>query len=319
MSQEITFMSKGVLHKKILRLMGNRFEISVVDDSQQRAEQFIDMAIDEIRRIEKLLTTFADDSQTNRVNAAAGKNAVEVDDEVFDIIYRSNKIGDLTQGAFDITYGSIDKRFWNFDTTMTSLPNIQAAQQAVRLVNYRNVLLDKKAKTVFLKEEGMRIGFGGIGKGYAAESAKRLLKSKGVKSGIINAAGDLSAWGYQPDGKPWTIGIADPESVHQPFSYLNITDMAVATSGSYEKYVMIDGKKYSHTIDPKTGYPVSGIKSVTIICPNAEIADAMTTPVIIMGIKAGLGLINQMKGIACIIIDDDDNIYTSNNIKLTDA
>lgn len=319
MSQEITFMSKGVLHKKILRLMGNRFEISVVDDSQQRAEQFIDMAIDEIRRIEKLLTTFTDDSQTNRVNAAAGKNAVEVDDEVFDIIYRSNKIGDLTQGAFDITYGSIDKRFWNFDTTMTSLPNIQAAQQAVRLVNYRNVLLDKKAKTVFLKEEGMRIGFGGIGKGYAAESAKRLLKSKGVKSGIINAAGDLSAWGYQPDGKPWTIGIADPESVHQPFSYLNITDMAVATSGSYEKYVMIDGKKYSHSIDPKTGYPVSGIKSVTIICPNAEIADAMTTPVIIMGIKAGLGLINQMKGIACIIIDDDDNIYTSNNIKLTDA
>lgn len=319
MSQEVTFMSKGALHKKILRLMGNRFEISVVDDSQQRAEQFIDMAIDEIRRIEKLLTTFTDDSQTNRVNAAAGKNAVEVDDEVFDIIYRSNKIGDLTQGAFDITYGSIDKRFWNFDTTMTSLPNIQAAQQAVRLVNYRNVLLDKKAKTVFLKEEGMRIGFGGIGKGYAAESAKRLLKSKGVKSGIINAAGDLSAWGYQPDGKPWTIGIADPESVHQPFSYLNITDMAVATSGSYEKYVMIDGKKYSHTIDPKTGYPVSGIKSVTIICPNAEIADAMTTPVIIMGIKAGLGLINQMKGIACIIIDDDDNIYTSNNIKLTDA
>lgn len=319
MSQEITFMSKGALHKKILRLMGNRFEISVVDDSQQRAEQFIDIAIDEIKRIEKLLTTFADDSQTNRVNAAAGKNAVEVDDEVFDIIYRSNKIGDLTQGAFDITYGSIDKRFWNFDTTMTSLPNIQAAQQAVRLVNYRNVLLDKKAKTVFLKEEGMRIGFGGIGKGYAAESAKRLLKSKGVKSGIINAAGDLSSWGYQPDGKPWTIGIADPGSVHQPFSYLNITDMAVATSGSYEKYVMIDGKKYSHTIDPKTGYPVSGIKSVTIICPNAEIADAMTTPVIIMGVKAGLGLINQMKGIACIIIDDDDNIYTSDNIKLTDA
>ncbi|MCB0697870.1 MAG: FAD:protein FMN transferase, partial [Chitinophagaceae bacterium] len=160
---------------------------------------------------------------------------------------------------------------------------------------------------------------GGIGKGYAAERAKQVLQQQGVQSGIINAAGDLSTWGYQPDGSPWTIGIADPDSIGQPFSCFSITDMSVATSGNYEKFVMIDGKKYSHTIDPKTGYPVSGIKSVTIICPNAEIADAMTTPVIIMGVKAGLHMINQVKGIACIIIDDDNNIYTSDNIKLSEA
>ncbi|MEZ5017894.1 MAG: FAD:protein FMN transferase [Flavipsychrobacter sp.] len=319
MSSEVTFVSKGALHKKLLRLMGNRFEISVVNEDKNKAEQYIDMAIEEIRRIEKLLTTFADDSQTNRINEAAGVAPVKVDKEVFDIIYRSNKIADLTQGAFDISYGSIDKRFWNFDTTMTKLPDRATAQQAVRLINYKNVKLNIDEQTVFLKEKGMRIGFGGIGKGYAAERAKQLLQSKGVESGIINAAGDLSAWGHQPDGKPWTIGIADPESINQPFSYFDITNMAVATSGNYEKYVMIDGKKYSHTIDPKTGYPVNGIKSVTIICPNAEIADAMTTPVIIMGIKAGLGMINQMKGIACIIIDDNDDIYTSNNIKLTAA
>ncbi len=317
MSNEVTYISKGALHKKVLKLMGNRFEITVVDDDKIKAEQYIDLAIDEIRRIEKLLTTFADDSQTNKVNAAAGIAPVKVDKEVFDIIYRSNRISDLTQGAFDITYGSIDKRFWNFDTTMTSLPDREAAREAVRLINYRNVELDKDNNTIFLREKGMRIGFGGIGKGYAAERAKQVLQQQGVQSGIINAAGDLSAWGKQPDGNPWTIGIADPESIDQPFSYFNITDMAVATSGNYEKYVMIDGRKYSHTIDPKTGYPVSGIKSVTIICPNAEIADAMTTPVIIMGIKAGLNMINQVKGIACIIIDDDDNIFTSDNIKLS--
>lgn len=318
-NDEVNFISKGTLHKKVLRLMGNRFEISVVDDDIAKAEQYIDVAIAEIRRIEKLLTTFADDSQTNRINDAAGIEPVQVDKEVFDIIYRANKISALTQGAFDITYGSIDKRFWNFDTTMTELPDREAAKEAVRLINYRNVILDEQDTSVFLKEKGMRIGFGGIGKGYAAERAKQLLQSQGAKSGIINAAGDLSAWGYQPDGSPWTIGIADPDSVQHPFSYFNITNMAVATSGSYEKYVMIGGKKYSHTIDPNTGYPVSGIKSVTIICPNAEIADAMTTPVIIMGIKAGLSMINQIKGIACIIIDDNDNIYTSNNIKLTEA
>lgn len=319
MNSEITFVSKGTLHKKVLRLMGNRFEITAVDSDKNKAERYIDMAIEEIRRIEQLLTTFSDDSQANQINAAAGQHPVKVDKEVFDIICRANRIADLTQGAFDITYGSIDKRFWNFDTTMTELPDRAAAAQAVRLINYRNIILDKEQQTVFLKEPGMRIGFGGIGKGYAAEKAKQLLQQRGVKSGIINAAGDLSAWGYQPDGSPWTIGIADPDCIRQPFSYCNITDMAVATSGNYEKYVMINGRKYSHTIDPKTGYPVSGVKSVTIICPNAEIADAMTTPVIIMGIKAGLNMINQVKGIACIIIDDNDNMYTSDNIKISAA
>ena len=137
-----------------------------------------------------------------------------------------------------------------------------------------------------------------------------------MESGIVNAAGDLTAWGHQPNGKEWTIGIADPDAAHHPFSYLSITDMAVATSGNYEKFVLIDGKKYSHTIDPKTGLPVTGIKSVTIISPNAEIADAMATPVMIMGIKVGLDIINQVKGLACIIIDDNDKIYTSKNINL---
>jgi thiamine biosynthesis lipoprotein len=184
------------------------------------------------------------------------------------------------------------------------------------LINYRNIILNEKKCTVFLKEKGMRIGFGGIGKGYAAERAKLILQQHAVESGVVNAAGDLVAWGCQPDGRPWTIGIADPDSARHPFSYLDITDVAVATSGNYEKFVMIGGKKYSHTIDPKTGLPVTGIKSVTVICPNAEIADAMATPVMIMGIKVGLDMINQMKGIGCIIMDDNDKIYTSENINL---
>jgi thiamine biosynthesis lipoprotein len=146
--------------------------------------------------------------------------------------------------------------------------------------------------------------------------AKALLIKQGVKSGIVNASGDLTTWGNQPNGKPWTIGIVDPDHKKQPFSYLDVTNMAVATSGNYEKYVMIDGVKYSHTINPKTGLPVTGIKSVTIISPNAEIADAMATPVTIMGIKAGLDMINQINYLGCIIIDDHNQIYTSKNINL---
>ena len=304
------------LHKQVVKLMGNRFEITVVGEDAAWANGMIAAAISEIERIEKLLTTFSTTSDTYLINANAGIAPVEVSRETLELVKRSLRISQLTQGAFDITYGSIDKRLWNFDKTMTALPDAATAKEMVRLINYRNVLIDDGACTVFLKECGMRIGFGGIGKGYAAEKAKALLQQWGVTSGIVNASGDLAAWGLQPDGMPWTVGIAHPDLVGKPFSYLNISDMAVATSGNYEKFVMIGGRKYSHTINPRTGLPVTGIKSVTIICPNAEMADAMATPVTIMGIEAGLHLINQLKGVGCIIIDDGNTIYTSKNINL---
>ena len=306
------------IFKRVLKLMGNRFEISVVANHEDGdfAESCIDAAVTEIQRIEKLLTTYNDCSQTNLVNNAAGLHPVKVDREVFDLVRRSIRISEVTQGAFDISYGSIDKRFWNFDKNMTSLPDAHTAKKMVRLINYRNIILDDDHCSIYLKEKGMRIGFGGIGKGYAAERAKLILQHMNIESGIVNAAGDLVTWGLQPDGKPWTIGIASPDGTQHPFSYLDISDAAVATSGNYEKFILIDGKKFSHTIDPKTGMPVEGIKSVTIICPNAEIADAMATPVMVMGIEVGLDMINQMKNIACVIIDEQDKIYTSKNINL---
>lgn len=302
--------------KRPQKLMGNAFEITVVSDDENSANQHIDAAINEIRRIEKLLTTFSEESQTNLINRNAGIKPVKVDWEIFDLIERSLRISRITDGYFDISYGGIDKSFWNFDREMKELPNPELIKEHLKLVNYQNIILDSESQTVFLKEKGMRIGFGGIGKGYAAEMAKQMLQSKGVTSGIVNASGDLTTWGNQADGKPWTVGIADPDNAKQPFSYMNITNMAVATSGNYEKFVMINGKKYSHTINPKTGMPVSGVKSVTIFCPNAEIADAMATPVSIMGIDAALNMINQINHLECIIIDDQDKIYSSQNINL---
>jgi len=304
-------------YRRGMRLMGNHFEITVVTPNEDFANYCIDKAVGEIGRIEKLLTTFNDQSQTSMINMHAGIKPVEVNQEVFDLIARSNRISALTQGAFDLSYGSVDKAFWNFNTGMSQLPDRDAAKKSVRLINYRNIILNADNRTVFLKEKGMRIGFGGIGKGYAAERAKDVLLKLGIKSGIVNASGDLAAWGQQPGGTDWTVGVADPDHRDQPFSYLNISNLAIATSGNYEKYVMIGGKRYSHTIDPRTGFPVKGIKSVSIICPNAEIADAMATPVTVMGVCAGMNLINQMKDIACVIIDDNDRLYTSKNIKLS--
>jgi len=303
--------------RRVLKLMGNRFEISVVSDEEETANEGIDAAVEEIRRIERLLTTFNDNSQTHAINENAGLRPVTVDHEVFELIRRSLKISELTQGAFDITYGSIDKKLWNFDTSMTELPDPETARQSVRLINYRNVILDEMECSVYLKERGMRIGFGGIGKGYAADRAKIILQQMGFESGVVIASGDLATWGKQPGGKPWTVGIANPYIKNSAFSFMDISDMAVATSGNYEKYAIVNGKKYSHTIDPKTGFPVEGIKSVSILTTSAELADAMATPVMVMGLKAGLNLINQMQGIACIILDESDRLYTSKNIKIS--
>ena len=290
------------------------FEITVVDNREALALGHIEAAVSEIQRIEKLLTTYNDHSQTNIINANAGIEPVKVDDEVYQLIERSLRISHITDGYFDISYGGIDKTFWNFDREMKQLPDPELVKEHLKLINYKNIILDEKDQSVFLKEKGMRIGFGGIGKGYAAEMAKRILHERGVVSGVVNASGDLTTWGAQADGKPWTIGIADPDNAALPFSYMNITNTSVATSGNYEKFVMISGKKYSHTINPKKGMPVSGIKSVTIICPNAEIADAMATPVTIMGIDAAISLVNQINHLECIIIDDDNKIHSSKNI-----
>lgn len=298
------------------RLMGNAFELTVVSDDENSAKAHLESAIGEIRRIETLLTTFSDESETSLINKYAGVQPVRVGREIFGLIERSLKISRITDGYFDISYGGIDKRFWNFDREMTMLPDPKTVREHLKLVNYQNIILNPTDQTVFLTKEGMRIGFGGIGKGYAAEMAKQVLRNRGVGSGIVNASGDLTTWGTQANGKAWTIGIADPDNSRQPFSFMNITDMAVATSGNYEKFITVNSKRYSHTINPKTGMPVSGVKSVTVFCPNAEIADAMATPVSIMGIDAALNMVNQINHLECIIIDEDNRIYSSKNIDL---
>jgi thiamine biosynthesis lipoprotein len=301
---------------RAMRLMGNHFELTVVGNREDWALARIAAGVKEIQRIERLLTTFSDDSETNLINRNAGIAPVRVSQEIFDLIARSNRLSQVTHGAFDITYGSIDKRLWNFDPSMTSLPDAKMARKLVRLINYKNIVLDRAATTVMLKEVGMRIGFGGIGKGYAAEKAKAAMRAMDVQAGVVNASGDLCAWGHQPDDKPWSIGIVDPDAPETVIGILDITDMAVATSGNYEKFALIDGKRYSHTINPRTGLPVTGIKSVTVVCPYAEIADAMATPVMVMGVEAGMDLINQLDHVEAVVIDDAGRVYFSNHIQL---
>lgn len=302
-------------YKRTLKLMGSRFDITVVANDSIKANKYIDTAVVEISRIENLISSWDYNSQTSEINRNAGIKPVKVDKELFDLIERAIGISKLTDGAFDISYASMD-RIWKFDGSMTKMPSKEEIIASVEKVGYQNIVLYKKNSTVFLKLEGMKIGFGAIGKGYAADKAKTLLISKGVSSGIINASGDMNTWGKQPNGNEWKVAITNPMDKNKVFALLPITNGAVVTSGNYEKYVNFNGKRYTHIIDPRTGYPSTGIISVTVFAPKAELADALATSVFVMGKEAGLDRINQLPKIECIIIDDKGNITKSKNIEI---
>ncbi|MFK7952432.1 MAG: FAD:protein FMN transferase [Ekhidna sp.] len=302
-------------YKHTLKLMGSRFDITVVAQDSASANEYIDLAIKEISRIEKLISSWNENSQTSRVNKYAGIEPVKVDVELFNLIERAMAISKLTDGAFDISYASMD-RIWKFDGSMTEMPPKAEIIQSIKKVGYDNIILDSENRTVFLQVEGMKIGFGAIGKGYAADMAKKLLISNGVVAGIINASGDMNTWGKQPDGSEWKVAITNPLDKSKSYGMLPITDGAVVTSGNYEKYVSIGGKRYSHIIDPRTGYPSSGIISVTVFAPQAELADALATSVFVMGQEVGLDRIDQLPRVECIIIDDEGNIIKSKNIEI---
>tara|TARA_R110000787_G_scaffold108621_5_gene217059 strand:- start:4727 stop:5626 length:900 start_codon:yes stop_codon:yes gene_type:complete len=295
--------------------MGTRFDITVVANSEKEANYNIDLAINEIVRIEKLISSWDAASQTSLINKNAGIKPVKVATELFDLIVRSIAISKLTNGAFDISYASMD-RIWKYDGSMTEMPSEENISNSIKKVGYQNIIIDKKEQTVFLKLKGMKIGFGAIGKGYAADKAKVLLIKKGVQSGIINASGDLNAWGKQGNGNDWMVAITNPLNKEKAFSWLPVNDASVVTSGNYEKFVKFNGTRYSHIIDPRTGYPSTGLISVTVFASNAEFADAISTSIFVMGVETGLNFINQLKGVECIIVNEQNKIHTSKNIKL---
>ena len=306
-----------VSESKEVKLMGCRFVINVVAENQHQAWDAINVGIEEITRIEKLISSWDPLSQTSNINKAAGIKPVIVDQELFELIARANKVSELTNGAFDISFGSME-RIYEFDKKEKKFPPKPKIDKARATINWRNIILDRKMRTVFLKEKGMKIGFGGIGKGYAANRAKNIMESMpGVQGGIVNASGDLIIWnkpGSSETGR--NIKISDPNNINNILADFNVNNNAVVTSGDYEKYFTSDGKRYAHIIDPKSGYPTTGIKSVTIICPDAEIADALATSVFVLGKEEGLYLINKLANIEAIIIDDNNKLYHTDNLKL---
>ncbi len=304
-----------LVHKRKLSMLGSPFEITVVAKDTAQANFYIDKAIAEVKRIENLISDWIPTTQISEVNKNAGINPVKVDDEVFQLVTRANKISKLTNGAFDISYASMDK-IWKFDGSMKEMPTKEAIKSSVEKIGYEKIIMNDSSKTIFLEQKGMKLGLGGIGQGYIADKVKALLQKEGCQSGIVNVSGDINTWGKQIDGKPWTIGIVNPMNKNKVFATFPLEDNAVETSGSYEKFVMFNGIRYSHIIDPRTGYPATGIVSVSVFAKQTEIADALATGIFVLGIDVGLDLVNQLKGIECIIVDDKGKIHTSKGIDI---
>jgi len=290
--------------------MGGRFDITIVAIDSVTAERNIAIVINEISRIEELISDWKPTSQISEVNRNAGVRAVKVDREVIELTKRALKFSQLTHGAFDISFAAMD-RIWKFDGSMHEMPSPEAIKRSVEKVGYHNIILDTIASTIFLSLPGMKIGFGALGEGYAADRCRDMMTACGIKAGIINASGDMSTWGYQPNGSPWIIGITNPLHNDKLFTTIPMENESVTTSGSYEKFVVLNGKRYSHIINPATGYPATGLCSVTVFGPSAETANGFSTSLMVLGKDKGVQLIDQYPAYSCIMVTDSGKVIVS--------
>ena len=268
----------------------------------------------EAERIINIISAWKAGTEVFEINKNAGVQPVQVSDELYGLLKRAIHVSELTNGLFDITFASIDK-LWYYDKPMTTMPSEEAIRNSVRNINYRYVQLNDQDQSVFITNKGTKIELGATGKGYVTAKMKSLLIDQfGIGAGLINAGGDLICWGKKADGSAWQIGVTDPNNKKKQLAVLPVHNKAIATSGSYERYAMFNGKKYSHIIHPKTGYPVKGMRSVTIISEDAEMSDAIATSVFLMGVKKGLEFVNRYNDIQCFIIDDAHTYHFSENL-----
>ena len=306
---------RKVTVQRTLEIMGSKFEFTLVVPNEEIGYINIEEAASEIKRVERMISSWIPESETSLINENAGISPVKVSDELFKLIDRCIKISEITDGAFDISFGPLTD-LWRFDGSMQYMPTPEEIRRSVEKVGYEEIYLNTLERTIFLKKEGMKLNFGGVGKGYAVDKAKELLISKGVLAGMINASGDITTWGTKSTGEKWLIGIENPGWRKNIFTWIPIVESSVSITSNYKKYVMMNGKRYSHIINPKTGYPVTGIDKVAVLSKTSELCDALATAVVILGKEDGLALIDQLGGTEVIIADNLGEIEHSTGILL---
>ncbi len=287
--------------------------ITVSSESEERAKMAIDMAFNEMERLTSLLNFYSEDSEISMINKNAGYKPVKVSLETLEIIDKALYVSENTEGAFDITVGNL-VRAWDFQNEV--LPDEKVIKEKIKLVGYKNIIIDRENSTVFLKKKGVQIDLGGIIKGYVADRAVEVLKKIGIRSGIVAVAGDIKVLGKKPDGEMWNIGIQNPRQKNnndEIIAAIALSDMAISTSGDYQKFFIKDNKRYHHLLNPKTGYPAYGLQSVTVIAPDAVLSDAFATGIFILGQQKGIEVLKKLD-LDGVLVDKDGKIFVTKRI-----
>lgn len=301
------------------RAMGTRVTLAAMataSHDEARVRAAFEAALVEIRRLESLMTTWRDDSEIARVNAAAGRAAVPVSEDTWRVLEASVWASRASGGAFDVTFEAMHG-IWKFDQDRDPHPPAASAvASARRLVDFRRLRLDPARRTALLERTGMRIGLGGIGKGYAVDRAARVLLDAGLADFAVQAGGDLYTHGEKAPGIPWSVGIRDPRGPEGTyFATMGVSDHAFSTAGDYERSYVKAGRRYHHIIDPHTGWPATASRSVTIWATDALTADALDDAVFILGPERGLALVESVDGCGAVIVDAANRVHVSKRLE----
>jgi thiamine biosynthesis lipoprotein len=291
-------------------IMGTRCAVELWSEDRARGEAAISSVFDDMKRIDRLMSTWKEDTEISQVNREASKHPVKVSPELFRLLQVSVEYSELTHGAFDITYASVG---YLYDFKKGVHPDSAAIARALPGINWRHMRLDAEKSTVFFTRPGMRIDLGGIAKGHSVDRGIEILRKQGITRAMVNAGGDTRIIGDR-FGKPWVVGVRDPDHEGKVFLRLPLTDTAFSTSGDYERYFDEDGKRFHHIIDPKTGDSARKIRSVTVISGSATRTDALTKSVFIMGAEEGIAFINTLPDVDAVAVSPDGKVTYSRGL-----
>ncbi len=288
--------------------MGTVVEIKVSIDPAKygpaRAKDAISKAFDEIKRVEDIYSVYKDTSEISRINRLRKNEKLQITDGVFNLIKKTLDYSDRTGGAFDITVRPLVE-LWRLAKKTGKLPDEYELKRALGRVGYKNVVLDESARTIHFKKDGMSIDLGGAAKGYGADRAVRILEESGIENALVNSGGDMYCLGKRTARELWKVGVQHPRDRNRLFLEILLKDKAIDTSGDYERYFIIDGKRYSHIIDPRTGYPIgNNVVSASVIAPDSTTSDILATAMCILGEK-GFDIIKKSGGIDAVLVTEE--------------
>ena len=291
-------------------IMGTVVRVELWSEDQPAGKAAIAAVMEEMRRIDRTMSTYKEDSDVSLVNREAAQQPVTISPELFELIVRSLQMSDLTSGAFDITYASAGHLY---DFRRKIKPSEEALAKALPAINYHHILLDRKRSTIKFSQAGVRIDLGGIAKGHAVDRCIALLQARGIKQAIVSAGGDSRIIGDH-HGRPWIVGIRDPRQEGKVVAALPLNDAAVSTSGDYERYFEANGVRYHHIINPTNGRPVNGVRSVTVVGGDSTTMDALSTSVFVLGVQKGMALVERLADVEAVIVDADGKMYYSTGL-----